>query len=140
MCKDRVGLNCPKCSKPFLIDLKFKGSSTKVQCPFCHSHFDYDSTKTFTWPVYTLTKESQPSLTLPPSISPTQNPLDIQVGGSHYKKYKIQPAEYNHANGLDWFQGNIVKYITRFRDKNGKEDLEKIIHYAQMLIELEYPS
>jgi hypothetical protein len=61
-----------------------------------------------------------------------------QVGGSHYKKCKIQPIEYIHANGLDFFQGNIVKYITRFRDKNGKQDLEKIKHYVDLLIELEY--
>lgn len=73
------------------------------------------------------------------AVSLQSNPLDLQIGGNHYKKYKIQPAEYIHANSLDWFQGNIVKYITRFRDKNGREDLEKIIHYVQMLIELEYP-
>lgn len=67
------------------------------------------------------------------------NPMEIQVGGDHYKKCKIQPVEYIHANGLDFFQGNIVKYITRFRDKGGKADLEKIKHYCDMLIELEYP-
>ena len=67
------------------------------------------------------------------------NPMEIQVGGDHYKKCKIQPVEYIHANGLDFFQGNIVKYITRFRDKGGKADLEKIKHYCNMLIELEYP-
>lgn len=63
-----------------------------------------------------------------------------QVGGDHYKKSKIQPIEYIHANGLDFFQGNIVKYITRFRHKNGKQDLEKIKHYCDLLIELEYPT
>ena len=67
------------------------------------------------------------------------NPMEIQVGGDHYKKCKIQPVEYIHANGLDFFQGNIVKYITRFRDKGGKADLEKIKHYCDMLIEIEYP-
>ena len=67
------------------------------------------------------------------------NPMEIQVGGDHYKKCKIQPVEYIHANGLDFFQGNIVKYITRFRDKGGKADLEKIKHYCDMLIGLEYP-
>lgn len=63
-----------------------------------------------------------------------------QVGGDHYKKCKIQPIEYIHANGLDFFQGNIVKYITRFRHKNGKQDLEKIKHYCDLLIDLEYPT
>lgn len=66
------------------------------------------------------------------------NPMESQVGGDHYKKCKIQPAEYIHANGLDFFQGNIVKYITRFRDKDGKKDLEKIKHYCDILIAMEY--
>lgn len=66
------------------------------------------------------------------------NALDKQVGGNHYKKCKIQPVQYIYANGLDYFQGNIVKYITRFRDKGGKADLEKIKHYCDLLIELEY--
>lgn len=65
--------------------------------------------------------------------------LDTQVGGEHYRKQKIQPIEYIHANGLDFIQGCVVKYITRFRDKNGKEDLLKIKHYIDLLIELEYP-
>jgi hypothetical protein len=67
-----------------------------------------------------------------------KKPLDVQVGGDHYKKYKIQPVEYNHANNLDYFQGNVVKYITRFRDKNGLEDLKKAKHYIDLLIQLEY--
>jgi hypothetical protein len=65
--------------------------------------------------------------------------LDVQVDGDHYKSLKIQPMEYAHANDLDWYQGEIVKYITRFRNKGGKKDLEKIIHLVQVLIELEYP-
>jgi hypothetical protein len=67
------------------------------------------------------------------------NPLAVQVGGNHYKSYKIQPIEYMHANKLDYFQGAIVKYITRFRDKNGIEDLKKIKHMIDLLITLEYP-
>lgn len=66
--------------------------------------------------------------------------LDTQVDGNHYKYLKIQPMEYSHANNLDWYQGEIVKYITRFRDKGRKKDLEKIIHLVQVLIELEYPN
>lgn len=71
-------------------------------------------------------------------IKAPDSPLNQQVGGDHYKKYKIQPVEYNHANNLDFFQGNVVKYITRFRDKNGKVDLEKAKHIIELLIELEY--
>jgi len=65
--------------------------------------------------------------------------LDVQVGGGHYKDLKIQPVQYNHANKLFFIEGNIVKYVTRHREKNGVEDLKKVIHYAQMLIDLEYP-
>lgn len=64
--------------------------------------------------------------------------LDIQEGGEHYKTLNIQPIEYIHANGLDFFQGNIVKYATRHKTKNGVEDLKKVIHYAQLAIELQY--
>jgi hypothetical protein len=63
--------------------------------------------------------------------------LDVQVAGSHYKNKAIQPVEYIHANGLNFCEGSIVKYITRWRDKNGFEDLEKIKHYVDLLIELE---
>ena len=65
------------------------------------------------------------------------NPLDIQVGGDHYKKYKIQPVEYIQANRLGWVEGSIVKYATRWRDKGGKQDLEKIKHLVDLLISLE---
>lgn len=68
----------------------------------------------------------------------TKTPLNSQVGGSHYNRYKIQPIEFAMANGLDYCQANAIKYITRFRDKGGKEDLEKAIHNIQILIELEY--
>ena len=60
-----------------------------------------------------------------------------QVGGNHYSKLKIEPVKYIMENGLDYLQGNVVKYVTRFRDKNGVEDLEKAKHYIEMLIELE---
>lgn len=64
--------------------------------------------------------------------------LDNQVGGNHYKKMKIQPIEYIHANNLDFLEGNIVKYITRHKFKNGAEDIRKIIHYAKLILELDY--
>ena len=67
-----------------------------------------------------------------------QSALDKQVSGDHYKGCSIQPIEYIHANGLDYFEGNAVKYITRHRKKNGKADIEKAIHYLELLLELEY--
>ena len=63
--------------------------------------------------------------------------LDIQVGGSHYKDLKIQPVEYIHANGIGYMEGNVIKYVTRWREKNGIKDLEKAKHYIELLIEME---
>lgn len=73
-----------------------------------------------------------------PVLSPSDfSALDIQVAGSHYKDLKIQPVEYIHANEIGYFEGNVIKYVTRWRSKNGIADLEKAIHYIQLLIELE---
>jgi hypothetical protein len=63
---------------------------------------------------------------------------DIQVGGSHYKDMAIQPVEYIHANKLTFLEGNVVKYITRHRAKNGRKDVEKALHYCQLILQLEY--
>ncbi len=62
-------------------------------------------------------------------------PLDRQVGGKHYKDMKIQPVEFILANDLGFCEGNIIKYTCRYKQKGGVEDLEKVIHYAQMLID-----
>ncbi len=61
--------------------------------------------------------------------------LNRQVGGEHYKDKMIQPITYILANNLDFCEGSIVKYITRWRSKGGVEDLEKIKHYVDFLIE-----
>jgi hypothetical protein len=67
------------------------------------------------------------------------DPLTKQVGGSHYKNCGIQPVEYIYANDLNYFEGNIIKYITRHRTKgDGKKDIEKVIHYAELILQLEY--
>jgi hypothetical protein len=63
--------------------------------------------------------------------------LDVQVAGGHYKDLKIQPVEYIHANGIGYFEGNVIKYVSRWRAKGGLADLEKARHYIDMLIELE---
>lgn len=63
--------------------------------------------------------------------------IDKQVGGRHYKGMKIQPVEYAHANKLPFLEGTIIKHVTRWREKNGIEDLQKAKHYIDMLIELE---
>lgn len=61
-------------------------------------------------------------------------PLTRQEGGDHYKKYKIQPYEFISSNNLSFFQGNVIKYVIRYKDKNGTEDLKKIIHYCELEI------
>lgn len=66
-----------------------------------------------------------------------QDSLKTQIGGDYYTKLKIQPMEYSMANGLDACQHTIIKYVTRFRDKNGLQDLEKARHTLDMLIEFE---
>jgi hypothetical protein len=63
--------------------------------------------------------------------------LTKQVGGTHYKTLAIQPIEYIFANGIGFAEGNVIKYVTRWREKNGVADLEKAKHYIEMLIENE---
>ena len=63
--------------------------------------------------------------------------FDSQIGGNHYKSFKIQPVEFIHINGLGYIAGNIIKYVCRYKSKNGIEDLRKARHYIDMLIESE---
>ena len=60
-----------------------------------------------------------------------------QVGGGHYAAKPIQPWDFIAANGLGYFEGNVVKYLSRWRDKGGVQDLHKAAHYLQKLIEIE---
>ena len=71
------------------------------------------------------------------AVSVSKSALDTQVDGDHYNKRAIQPVEFCYANGLNFIEGSIVKYITRWRDKGGVKDLNKIKHYVDLLIELE---
>lgn len=67
----------------------------------------------------------------------TTSALDSQVGGEHYKKFAIQPVEYIYANNIPFIEGSIIKYASRWRDKGGIHDLQKIKHFVDLLIELE---
>lgn len=58
-----------------------------------------------------------------------------QIGGDHYEKCSIMPTTYIRANNLDFFEGNIIKYTTRHKEKGGAEDIKKVIHYAEMILE-----
>lgn len=60
-----------------------------------------------------------------------------QVGGTHYHSQTIQPWDFIVANGLGFLDGNVIKYVARFRSKDGIQDLEKARHYLDKLIEVE---
>ena len=63
--------------------------------------------------------------------------LATQIGGSHYSSMKIQFITYIYANNIGFLEGNVIKYVSRWREKNGIEDLRKASHYLDMLIEME---
>lgn len=65
------------------------------------------------------------------------NPLAVQVGGDHYRSFAIQPVEFIHANSIPFLEGCIIKRICRWRSKDGVQDLQKIKHEVDLLIELE---
>lgn len=69
----------------------------------------------------------------------SESALKGQIGGDHYKTLKIQPMEYSMKNELNACQHTAIKYITRYKNKGGKQDILKAIHTLQMLIEIEYP-
>lgn len=62
-----------------------------------------------------------------------------QVGGGHYKAFAIQPFEFITKNNIPYAEANVIKYVCRHRQKNGRQDIEKAIHYLQLLLEAEYP-
>lgn len=75
-------------------------------------------------------------LQLEPSTDEPKPSL-LQVGGKHYKGMRIQPVQYNHANNIPFIEGSVIKYISRWREKNGLQDLLKAKHFIDLLIELE---
>jgi hypothetical protein len=62
---------------------------------------------------------------------------EIQVAGTHYKSQAIQPWDYIISNEIPYMEGNVIKYVSRWRDKGGLDDLRKAQHYLQKLIEVE---
>ena len=63
--------------------------------------------------------------------------LKYQQGGNHYKDMPVQVVEYCHKNNIGYLAGNVIKYVSRYKNKNGIEDLEKAIHYLEILKEYE---
>jgi hypothetical protein len=70
-------------------------------------------------------------------LDPRNSALDVQVGGGHYKSYAIQPVEFIHKNKIPYIEGCAIKYLCRWREKGGVEDLKKARHYIDLLIEME---
>lgn len=103
-------------------------SSTAMEHPFDSAHWQPG--------LYTSERSATPGMFHIPD-STEAKPSQLQVGGKHYKDMKIQPVVYNHANNLPFIEGSIVKYISRWREKGGIQDLRKIQHFVDLLIELE---
>lgn len=71
------------------------------------------------------------------SVVEPSRAIDKQEGGGHYKDMAIQPVEYIHGNNIPFIEGCVIKYVSRWRNKNGIEDLKKAKHFLELLIELE---
>jgi hypothetical protein len=65
---------------------------------------------------------------------------DVQIAGNHYSRKTIQPWDYIVANQLGYLEGNIVKYVSRYKEKGGLQDLRKAQHYIEKLIEVNTPT
>lgn len=63
---------------------------------------------------------------------------DKQIGGSHYKNFVIQPTEFCVKNNIGFLEGNVIKYVLRHEHKNGVQDIDKAIHYLELLKEYKY--
>ncbi len=95
----------------------------------------------FPAPIFIPDDSTQSSLSdvhLPIFGSKESSALDSQVGGNHYKKWKIQPIEFCFANNIPFMEANVQKYVLRHADKNGIEDLRKAQHYLQLMAEMYY--
>ena len=60
--------------------------------------------------------------------------MDNEISPEHYSQFEIEPFDFIHKNGLGFAEGNVIKYVCRWREKNGVEDLEKAMRYIQLLI------
>lgn len=66
------------------------------------------------------------------------SPLQTQKGGNHYQDFKIQPVQFISENNIGFLEGNVIKYVCRHEKKNGLEDIEKAIHYLELIKEMRY--
>ena len=133
------------------IDIEFKNGTIRTDRAKNDSDFDipYYADEEFTikrWRIHSATNATTPPAQQEHNTEETKpiqqevKATDTQIGGDHYTKLAIQPMRYSMENKLDPLQHTIIKYVTRFRDKNGIEDLEKAKHCIDMLIEYEKES
>jgi len=73
----------------------------------------------------------------PEELAKVPSALDVQIAGDHYKNMAIQPVQYIHRNGIGFIEGSVIKYVSRWRGKNGLQDLKKARHFLDLLIEME---
>ena len=110
-----------------------------------YSHYDYYNNKNYTIIPSTQIADLEPEKSTDWAPAPTdieamnksKKASQTQIGGNHYSDMAIQPTEFIHKNGLSFIQGNVIKYVCRYKDKVGIEDLNKAKHYIDLLIELE---
>lgn len=130
-----VDVDCPKCHSLDIAEVPFQKVSLEtypecwncgfkhkdlVSCPSCHA----------------AVEGMHPSDT---SLVPTvPSALTEQIGGTHYKDLVVQPVEFCQKNKLNHCESSIIKYASRHKHKNGAEDVKKIIHYAKLLLEIDY--
>lgn len=74
----------------------------------------------------------------PQNMAAPDKVTEKQIGGNHYQKMAIQPTEFIHKNNLSFLQGNVIKYISRYKQKNGLQDLQKAKHYIDLIMQFEY--
>jgi hypothetical protein len=101
-----------------------------ISCAHCGNHLD-EATRVSINPC------NKAGCLFGPVTAPIERALATQVGGNHYKDMVIQPVEYIHKNGIPFIEGAVIKYVSRWRAKNGVEDLKKARHFLDLLIEME---
>lgn len=62
----------------------------------------------------------------------------MSINKKHYQEFVIQPTQFIHANKIPFIEGNVIKYVCRHREKNGREDILKAIDYLKTLLKYEY--
>lgn len=126
----------PDCFEALVASVNYKepGMSTScIDCPEYDEEALRGHLKTFNGEPVRSFREHRKSLT------ERSRGSERQVGGSHYRDMIITPREFGYANNLDFDQINVIKYICRHETKNGREDLQKAIHYIELMIERLYP-